>query len=56
MQEIIKKIYKYLKDSKLNISFEYVPAHKSEPNDKFSLNYYKWYGNHQADKLAVKGC
>ena len=39
-----------------SIKYIHVRAHKSAPKNKRSIEYYKWYGNNQADKFAVNGC
>lgn len=49
-KEIIQKILPYVKN--YDINFSYVPAHKTEPNDKTKYN--DWFGNMKADELAVK--
>ena len=49
--DIIQKLYYYYKN--LNVMFKHVRAHKSEPNGS-SPEYFNWYGNNQADKLAVE--
>lgn len=47
---LVKHLY-YL-SSNLNIKFEHVKAHNKPPNQE-SLEYFNWYGNYMADKLAV---
>ena len=47
----IKKMY-YLANN-LKVRMVHVKAHKAEPS-KDSTEYYKWYGNMMADKLATK--
>lgn len=47
---LIKKIY-YLVNN-LNIKFQHQRSHTKEPKDKTSDEYFFWYGNEQADKLA----
>ena len=37
----------------LNVRMVHVRAHKTEPS-KDSEEYFKWYGNMMADKLATK--
>ena len=37
----------------LNIKFIHVKAHTKEPINKDSQEYFIWYGNYMADKLAV---
>ena len=49
-EELVKKLY-YL-SLNLNVVFEHVKAHTKEP-DNDSLEYFNWYGNFMADKLAV---
>ena len=49
-KEIIEAILKYVKNE--DILFSYVPAHREEPVD--SEKHKDWYGNKQADSLAVK--
>tara|TARA_B110000902_G_scaffold266116_1_gene352595 strand:- start:1892 stop:2431 length:540 start_codon:yes stop_codon:yes gene_type:complete len=48
---LVKKMY-YLAVN-LNVRMVHVRAHKSEPN-KDSKEYFKWFGNMMADKLATK--
>lgn len=50
--ELVKKIY-YLVNN-LNIKFKHQKSHKSPPKDKNSKEYFYWYGNDQADKLATQ--
>jgi ribonuclease HI len=50
--ELIKEINDKLKG--LTVIFKHVKSHCKEP-EKESPNYYTWYGNDQADKLAC-GC
>jgi ribonuclease HI len=47
--ELIKEIYSKLKN--LTVIFKHVRSHCKEP-EKTSSDYYTWYGNFQADKLA----
>ena len=49
--ELIKKLYYYSKN--LKIDFRHVKSHQKEP-DKNNPDYKIWYGNNQADKLAVE--
>ena len=37
--------------NKYSIKFKHVKAHRSKPNEN-SKDYYEWYGNYMADKLA----
>ena len=37
------------------VKFKHVKAHLEEPKDKESDEYFLWYGNNKADKLALKG-
>jgi len=48
--DLVKPLY-YLSKN-LNVNFVHVPAHKTEPK-KESEEYFNWYGNYWADKLAV---
>ena len=48
---IVKKLYYYTIN--IGIIFRHVKSHKNEPA-KDDPNYFKWYGNMQADKLAVQ--
>jgi ribonuclease HI len=50
--ELIKKLY-YLSKN-LKVGFKHVKAHTSPPNED-SIEYFEWYGNYMADKLAVQG-
>jgi ribonuclease HI len=50
--KLMKKVY-YLGNN-LNINFIHIRAHKNPP-PKDTPEYYFWYGNNQADKLAVEG-
>lgn len=38
----------------INIQFQHIRSHKTEPKDKSSLNYLLWKGNYDADILAKK--
>ena len=49
-KELIIKLYKYYTD--LDITFKHVRSHQKAPN-KDDPKYKIWYGNQQADKLAV---
>ena len=40
---------------KYGVLIKYCKAHGIEPLDKSSFNYYLWYGNNKADKLARNG-
>ena len=51
--DIIKKIKSYV--DKYNIIFKHIKSHKTSPSNKNSLEYFDWYGNDMADKLAKKG-
>ena len=51
--ELIKEIKTKFK--KYNVQFKHIKAHRSEPNNKNTLEYKDWYGNMMADKLAVMG-
>ena len=48
--ELMKTLYQL--SLKFKINFKHVKAHKAEPH-KNSKDYYLWYGNFMADKLAV---
>lgn len=48
--ELIKSIY-YMVNN-LKIKFQHQRSHKSPPKDKNSMDYFFWYGNDMADKLA----
>lgn len=48
---LVKKLYYYSKN--LNIEYKHVKSHTKEPK-KSEPNYKLWYGNMQADKLAVE--
>ena len=48
--ELVKKLYFYSQNS--NIEFRHVRSHTKEPS-KSDPSYKIWYGNDQADKLAV---
>ena len=50
--ELIKKLY-YLSKN-LKVGYKHVKAHTSPPNED-SDEYFEWYGNYMADKLAVQG-
>ena len=50
---IMKKLYYYCKN--LGVVLRHVKAHKNAPKDTDSTEYKLWYGNDQADKLAVAG-
>ena len=49
--ELVKKLYYLAKN--LKVGFKHVKAHTSSP-DKDSDEYFEWYGNYMADKLAVQ--
>lgn len=49
--ELVKQLY-YL-SLNLNVKFNHVKAHTKEPINKDSQDYFNWYGNFMADKLAV---
>lgn len=49
--ELVKKLYFLSRN--LKVSYNHVLAHKSPPV-KDSEDYFKWYGNYMADKLAVE--
>lgn len=51
-KELIITLYNYTK--KYNIKFKHVRAHQKEPS-KDSPDYFYWYGNYMADKLANLG-
>jgi|TARA_Y100000991_G_C21974951_1_gene351702 ribonuclease HI len=48
--ELVKKLY-YLSKN-VNVEFKHCRSHQKEPN-KDDKNYYIWFGNNEADKLAV---
>ena len=48
---LVKKMYYLAKN--LNVRMVHVRAHKTEPS-KDSSEYFKWYGNMMADKLATR--
>lgn len=48
--ELVKKLY-YLSKN-VNVKFKHCKSHQKEPN-KDDKNYYIWFGNNEADKLAV---
>lgn len=48
---LVKKMYYLAKN--LNVRMIHVKAHKDEPS-KDSKDYFKWYGNMMADKLATR--
>lgn len=52
--ELIKDIYE--QTNKYKIIFIHVNSHMNEPTNKNSHEYFKWFGNHNADKLANIGC
>ena len=49
--ELVKKLY-YLSKN-VDVKFKHCKSHQKEPN-KDDKNYYIWFGNNEADKLAVK--
>jgi ribonuclease HI len=53
-EELIKTLYKLT--NKYKVSYVHVNSHLKEPTDKTSIEYFKWYGNDQADKLANLAC
>merc|ERR1712196_336844 len=50
--ELVKKLYFLTKN--INIHFKHLNSHTKEPKDKNTKEYFKWYGNFQADKLATE--
>tara|TARA_B100001093_G_scaffold511673_2_gene580036 strand:+ start:252 stop:755 length:504 start_codon:yes stop_codon:yes gene_type:complete len=48
--DLVKKLYYYSKN--LSIEYKHVKSHKKEPQ-KDDPKHYLWYGNMQADRLAV---
>lgn len=54
--ELIKKIITLLKKltSQFNITFKHVYSHTREPCNKDGFEYFIWYGNEQADKMATR--
>jgi len=50
--ELIKKLY-YLSKN-LKVGYKHIKAHTNPP-DEDSDDYFEWYGNYMADKLAVQG-
>ena len=52
-KDIIQAIDRYLQ--KQNVRFVHVNSHTKQPSDKMTMEWIRWYGNHQADKLAVLG-
>ena len=50
--ELIKKLYYLCKNTP--IQFKHINSHTKEPKDKNTKEYFKWYGNFQADKLATE--
>ena len=49
--ELVKKLYYLAKN--LKVGFKHVKAHTSSP-EKDSDEYFEWYDNYMADKLAVQ--
>ena len=49
--ELVKKLYYLAKN--LKVGFKHVKAH-TNPLEKDSDEYFEWYGNYMADKLAVQ--
>jgi len=49
--ELMKTLYQLT--LKYNVNYVHVKAHRNEP-DRDSKQYYYWYGNFMADKLAVE--
>ncbi len=49
--DLVKKLYYY--SINLNVEFNHVKSHTKEP-EKSDPKYFTWYGNMQADKLAVE--
>jgi ribonuclease HI len=50
-EALIKQLY-YLTVN-LQVKYKYTRAHSVAPSDTHSIQYYEWYGNHMADKLAT---
>ena len=53
-RNLIEKIDYYIQQFN-HIRFHHIYSHKHEPYNKNSLEYYLWYGNDMADKLANEG-
>ena len=51
--ELIQKLY-YLSKN-LKVGYKHVKAHTNPPSE-YSDEYFEWYGNYMADKLAVQAC
>lgn len=49
-RELIKDLWEKYK--RLPIEFIHVRSHTKEPENKNGIDYYRWYGNFMADKLA----
>ena len=49
-EHLIKQLY--FLSNKYDVKYIHVKAHRKEP-DKMSNDYFIWYGNYMADKLAV---
>ncbi len=54
-QDIIKLILYKIRETNYTISFKHVRSHMKEPTNKESEEYFIWYGNDMADKLAKQG-
>jgi ribonuclease HI len=50
-EELIKQLYNFSQN--LKIKFYHVKAHTKQITDKNSIEYFNWYGNFMADKLAT---
>lgn len=48
---LIKKLYGLV--SKIDVTFIHVNSHRTEPEDEESEEWKRWYGNKNADSLAV---
>ena len=48
--KIIHKLREYY--VKYDIEFRFIKAHQKKPKQEDSVEYYEWFGNHMADKLA----
>lgn len=53
-RNLIEKIDYYIQQFNF-VRFHHIYSHKDEPYNKNSLEYYLWYGNDMADRLANEG-
>lgn len=51
--ELIQEIKEFIDNNRFKIIFKHCEAHKEEPKDKNSEEYFLWYGNNVAHEMAI---